>query len=298
MANLDSNPLANAVRVSLTTDQFPPALVRYIDDNKPDPLSLKQLQGWALEWKEEPKDFLKLDHLPFKPSHFLHGHLEIGGEYLVVSLPIVCAWLSGKNSPKTGQLYYSCHARARFWTQSELQQQQQQHGSSKVPDKIRSKMISRLREDAYISKLLLAKEQEPVLLAQAKISVDDHGGLEERVDVSEDPCEAIKRAVWSQAESPLEMVEILLQFPCLPTTIHNDTMTTTTPLAIRAKLRLLEDAMVDACEQEGEGEMLDDLKISADANTQNNNEDAKKEQNQHKTASKNNYSRKKRRGGH
>merc|ERR1719506_499809 len=34
------------------------------------------------------------------------------------------------------------------------------------------------------------------------------------------------------------------------------------PLADRTKLRLLEDAMFDACEREGEEELIDELRIS------------------------------------
>ena len=142
-------------------------------------------------------------------------------------------------------------------------------------EKIRSKMITRLRKDDYISKLLNDEDDNnnktptPVRLAQAKIQV--HGNdLEERVDVTENICEAVKRAVWSSAESPLEAVEVLMQFPCLPTTVH-ESLDAKTPLANRAKLRLLEDAMVDACEQEGDEEIIDDLKISSKEEGANGN---------------------------
>ena len=93
--------------------------------------------------------------------------------------------------------------------------------------------------------------------------------------VSEDICEAIKRAVWSSAESPLDVFEMLVQLPLLPIVEHasldpsknNGQKMTTTPLANRAKLRLLEDAMCDACEKEGDNELLDDLQISDTNNT-------------------------------
>jgi hypothetical protein len=183
-------------------------------------------------------------------------------------------------------LYYSCHAQARFWTKSEISDRNKSSASStndnnndddssaakkndKAQDKIRTKMMARLREDSYISKHLLLLPQQkddgktpPVLWAQANIQVDATD-LEERVHVSEDVSEAIKRAVWSSAETPLDVIELVLNLPCLPTTTTDKShIMTTTPLANRAKLRLLEDAMVDACEKEGEDDLIEDLKIS------------------------------------
>lgn len=293
-------------RVGLSSKWFQAALDRYIDDNKPDPLSRKQLEGWSLKWVDDEDDgddssgLIETnddkdggnntnDFLP-DPSHKVHGTLEIGGEYLVVILHVTCLWKAevvesqgGASSSSTqfGRFFFSCHATVRFWTKSELKENHDESGTDrvdrKVQDKIRSKMVARLRDDAYISKLFVEKKNKnssspqstdvPVgqLLAEAKIKYSA-GDLEERVSVSEDVCEAIKRAVWSSAESPLDVVEIILQLPFLPTPEHKlveaGSTIATTPLANRAKLRILEDAMCDACEKEGEGEMLDDLMIS------------------------------------
>jgi hypothetical protein len=92
------------------------------------------------------------------------------------------------------------------------------------------------------------------------------GHLEERVDVSEPVAEAIRRAIWSSSESSLDIVEFVLSMPSLPTMEHHTKTNTfaTTPLANRAKLRLLEDAMLDACEREGEDGLLEDLSINKD----------------------------------
>lgn len=229
------------------------------------------------------------------PSHQLQGTLEIGGDYLVVILRVSCRWKaviesqSGASSSSTqyGKIFFSCHAKARFRTKSELREKDNENGGTdradrKVQDKIRSKVLARLRDDAYICKLFVEKNDSSSqelfsvkedathsrgpLLAEAKIKYSALD-LEERVAVVEDVCEAIKRAVWSSAESPLDVVEIILQMPFLPTTEHKSEATTiaVTQLANRAKLRLLEDAMCDACEKEGDGEMLDDLKISEGA---------------------------------
>eukprot|EP00429_Kryptoperidinium_foliaceum_P020225 CAMPEP_0176032692 /NCGR_PEP_ID=MMETSP0120_2-20121206/16139_1 /TAXON_ID=160619 /ORGANISM="Kryptoperidinium foliaceum, Strain CCMP 1326" /LENGTH=277 /DNA_ID=CAMNT_0017366011 /DNA_START=59 /DNA_END=893 /DNA_ORIENTATION=+ len=265
-------------KVTLTSEAFKIALDRYIDYNKPDPLARQQLESWSLQWSDdnlgtdaksegsEGDDFLS------QPSHSLQGSLEIGGLYVVIRIQVVCMWKNdvdrdGKTT-QHGQLQFASHASARFLTKTELK-----HPDKKTKDKIRAKMVKRLREDAYVSKLLEAtagsasasKSTDQRLLAEAKIQFTP-SDLEERVTVSEDICEGIRRSVWSSAESPLDVIEVLLNLPFLPTTEHTasdkDSAVMTTTLANRAKLRLLEDAMCDACEKEGEDELLDDLKIS------------------------------------
>jgi hypothetical protein len=152
-------------------------------------------------------------------------------------------------------------------------------------------MLDRLRSDDYISKLLvhnnndINKEQQDYdsfpknssnELCQASICVQEQNHqLEERVHVNEVVAEAIRRAVFSTADAPLDVFDILCRFPLLPCqhqSPDNDrdagessqgttTTTTTTLLANRAKLRLLEDAMYDACENEEEEQVIDQLQI-------------------------------------
>jgi hypothetical protein len=104
--------------------------------------------------------------------------------------------------------------------------------------------------------------------------------LEERVHCNDQTAEALRRAVFSTADSSLDIFDLILCLPLLPTTtkVHaadaadadagdalsstSCTGTTTTGLADRAKLRLLEDAMYDACEREEEEELVQDLHIS------------------------------------
>lgn len=120
--------------------------------------------------------------------------------------------------------------------------------------------------------------------------------LEERVNVDESVLDGIRSAIYSHAEDNLDILELLLNMPYLPrnvggltfpnsndakgqcgeegedtneippasfTTDDTDTATTIiNELAQRAYLRLLEDAMFDACEKEGEDELLDDLTIT------------------------------------
>ncbi len=281
-------------QVRLSSDLFRKALDKYIDCNKPDPLSRNQLEGWSLQWHGSEEDQKDMDgDILTDPSHLLQGRLEIGGDFMVITLHTTCMWKATLNGEKAstqyGDFYFSCHATARFWTSSEMKNrgknnqeekeaiQLSDKKDQKIQEKIQAKMMTRLRNDAYISKLLVGSsidvnsQQSPskkglqrMLLAQAKIRFSPTD-LEERVTVSDDICEAIKRAVWSSAESPLDVVEVLLHLPFLPTTDHipsKENSIYSTSLANRARLRLLEDAMCDACEKEGEEELLDDLKIS------------------------------------
>lgn len=263
-----NNEQTETKRVTIT-DGFEEAVDRYIDENKPDPLSLRQLQGLSLEWKEQEA---ASNSCPFDPSHVLQGDLHIGGEHVLVTLKVVCAWKSDEN-PRHGSFFYSIHASARFWTKEEFKNRKSKDDedskSQKLRQKIHSKMVLRLRKDSYISKISSDddkednSQKESGLLAQAIIHVNE-SNLEERVDVSEHIAEAIRRAIWSSAETPLDVVELILQFPSLPTTIHTKGITGTTALANRASLRLLEDAMVDACEQAGEDQILEDLAIDSE----------------------------------
>ena len=108
--------------------------------------------------------------------------------------------------------------------------------------------------------------------------------LEERVNVHEESLEAIRKAILSHAEGNLDVLELLLSMPYLPRpgfagdgcTDNSDQSTYTKALysmAERAYLRLLEDAMFDACEKEGEDELLDDLNISDTKNDDSTEEE-------------------------
>ena len=115
--------------------------------------------------------------------------------------------------------------------------------------------------------------------------------LEERVNVDESILDGVRSAIYSHAEDNLDVLELLLNMPYLPriaggfifplcnnakgrggevgdhvsssfTSDDATTMTIINELAQRAYMRLLEDAMFDACEKEGEDELLDDLTIT------------------------------------
>lgn len=164
----------------------------------------------------------------------------------------------------------------------------QNRNDRKASKKLRAEMLKRLRSDHYIQRLFVDKkantDADSALLCEALIQQnlrsDDKGGgttnideLEERVNVEEGTLQGIKNAIFSKSEDNLDVLEILLNMPYLPRTSpppssdnekgdENAINQWPTKLADRAYLRLLEDAMFDACEKEGEDELLDDLKIS------------------------------------
>ena len=103
----------------------------------------------------------------------------------------------------------------------------------------------------------------------------------------------IKNAIFSHVEDNLDVFELLLNMPYLPRSSGRDgpldsavpsdlttqglepsTSKVCDMLGDRAYLRLLEDAMFDACEKEGEEEILDDLNISCGIAIENGDCDA------------------------
>ena len=312
------------IRISLTTDVFEQARERYLDEFKPDPLTKRQIQTVSLQWSDmttnstsaaaaagennntPSNDDDKSASSKRSKQSVIEGSLEIGGDYLVATIRAICQWTTNldDSTGKSGSLHFTLSTRCRFWTKSELKRRQSDEGvmasnnddeskeskkKDKVKEKLRSKMLPRLREDAYIAKLLTgADDGEPScptqagkgeayrVLAEATIRQDHHqqdqqhhvDKLEERVDVADDVVEGLRRAVFPSIESTLDLVELLLFFPYLPRTNYAFNATTT-PLADRASLRLLEDAMFDACEREGEDELIEDLSLSNEANDVN-----------------------------
>jgi hypothetical protein len=277
--------------VKVKTKWFQKAMDIYIDEFKPDPLVKRQLQSWTLEWKGDKKSSPP-EELSFAPSHALQGTLQVGGEHLLVFLKTECYWKPGEDSPQNGSLHFSLSAQARFWTALELAERQppmeeaNDKKEAKIQEKIRSKMVERLRADAYIGKLLLLDEDNDnyQLLAQTEIQKNDTG-LEERVNVSDPVAEGVRRAIFSSSVSVLDLVEVLINLPLLPCGQHQKSLSTTTPLADRAKLQLLEDAMLDQCEKEGEDDLIEELNI-ADDDTKKPEEEEEEEEIQDKRSKK------------
>lgn len=180
---------------------------------------------------------------------------------------------------------------------------------------VRNDMTRRFKLDPYIRRLLhhdqsssttkshtvneenkdinLEKEdaEHGTLLCEAMVQISHHQqkqqleNLEERVYVSDDALEGTRRAIVSQMDSNIALMEFLLLFPYLPKRSNHTTngivesprqqneesekssngekrYTDKYDLARRIVLRILEDVMVEECEKEGNDEMLDDLNIT------------------------------------
>lgn len=233
MTDNDSSPPEIKIhRIPLHTGLFEEALDRHLDVSKPDPLALRQVQKWILEWttKEDVNDVRS-------------GSLEIHGEHMVVTLSSKCTW----TSPDSGMLAFTLSARAQFQTKSEAKEAKKR---DKVANKVRAEIIKHLRDDDYIKSLLEDKDVG-LVLCEAHIQMCPGNELEERVRVDDNVAEGVRRCIYSQSEGTLSLMDLLVSLPFLPSV----------PLAQRAKLRLLEDAMVDACEKEGENELLEELTL-------------------------------------
>ncbi len=262
---------------TLSTDIFYASLKNFIDYNKPDPIARRQVESWEIKWSggdDIRKDVAADEHIDdidnwtkaarWRPEHCIEGTLEIRGDFVAVTLEMECLWADGDAAKKDrnmedGRLSFTCRLKSGKLIEKK-------ENEEKTERKIRKKMISRLRQDSFISQILEpgkeAKKPADLLLAKASIYVNaSKFEMEERVDVSQNAAEILRRSLWSSTTSCLDIVEVMLALPTLPCRSSNK-LETTTRLANRAKLRLLEDAMVDECEKEGEDQLIDDLKIS------------------------------------
>ena len=250
------------IRVSLSNEAFEKALLRYIDEQKPDPIQIKQIKRWTFHWQDDAEKTRLDEESSFIPTHAVSGELVVKGDYCAVTLSTESYW---EGDQQDGSLFFSCQATARFLAKSEVENASSKTKEEKRADsKIRRKMIERLRTDDYISKLLTATE--PLELCQATVQLkkdDPEAQLQERVSCSETTAEAIRRAIFSTSDAPIDVFDVVCSMPILPCTFHNQVLSETTPLADRAKLRLLEDAMYDACENEGEEELVEELQLEA-----------------------------------
>ena len=247
------------VRVTLSDEAFSEALQRYIDEEKPDPLQTKQMESWRMIWTNEDVDdplsfSTDIELASFTPSHILSGTLEVYGEYLIVTLRTLCFWLGDLSN---GSFRFTCHASARPIDTRET--------------KLQKSMKHRLSTDELIRKILIVPTtddsstatQELELFCSAfldtKSTLEQPSQMEERVYSGGPIAEAIRRAIFSSAESPLDVFDFFCRLPYLPSSHGTDV--DTTPLANRARLRLLEEATYDACDNEPDDELVEDLRI-------------------------------------
>ncbi|KAL7516820.1 hypothetical protein ACHAWX_001796 [Stephanocyclus meneghinianus] len=183
-----------------------------------------------------------------------------------------------------------------------------EHNETATNRKLRVGMIKRLQSDPLMRRLFVDDDNsslfadEGVLLCEALIqqnkersTLNDHeetGGTvecEERVNVDSESVEGIRSAILTHCEENLDVLELLLNMPYLPRgkflpcghgckdcPKSDETLSqeknALKSLSERAFLRILEDAMWDACEKEGEDEMLDDLVICEDYECERNSD--------------------------
>lgn len=208
MANETTETITTAnSSINLSLDDVSKAIDEYVDENKPDPLQLKQIRGWTFSFAVEQDD--KNHALVWKGEH--------------ANVIIHCDYTTTPHS-----LHFACHVEAVLTSKS-------------------AKIKNRLAKDDYIRKI-----NHKQLICQADI---DHtnDSMEERFFTDEEIAEAVRRAVWSTADR-IDIIDLLGRL-YLPSSSSGD-------LGNRARLRLLEDAMYDACEQEGEEELVEELQIS------------------------------------
>ena len=279
--------------IPLQTEAFVEALHGYIDQEKPDQLQKRQMEGWKMVWRQQQQPQSQTasaaatttkitEEVGFEPTHAVAGTLEWAGDHVVLTLTSRCYWCSGNNGKddddddtkeEDGSLFFQCLVSARFVEISN-------NDTSKTEAKIRTQMRERLQRDDYIAKLLPQRssknrkeassvaplQQQAVELCQASVTSNGSNHLEERVYCNEAAAEAVRRALYSTSNNgPIDVFELVCSLPLLPISTSTNTTAsigTTTKLANRAKLRLLEDAMYDACENEGEEELVQELRLS------------------------------------
>lgn len=207
-----------------STPQFVSCIREHVEANKPDPLARRQIEALEVSWND--------DEAPSRDGteEEVRGTLTLTGEHATVALRVECIWTTNRSSIRISQRGALVAA--------------------KHPSKSSAGMAARLAKDYYVRQLLLP-EKEEMLVAEATIRRAS-SELEERYRSSEEGLEALRLSLFSHSECNTSVLQFLLDMPWMPRTV----------LANRARLRLLEDAMVDACEKEGEDDLLEDLNIS------------------------------------
>lgn len=150
--------------------------------------------------------------------------------------------------------------------------------------KTQEKIVQKLSADYFIKKITSSKSclnDGGALLCEVEIKTntvsttighsDDQQCTEQRVNVESDILEAVRRASFSHMETNIDLISLLVELPWLSSSEVLDCYTLTgneeiaNELFERAALYLLEDALVDECDREGESELLYDLTIDEES---------------------------------
>ena len=310
MNNLEKSSSCNSVtqtqtHVSLSSDIFLQHYEQFFLEQKPDPLLLKQLQSLHIEWNEHglpyhAKTSIK-DDTATSAYTTTDGILTIMGEYTSVALQASCKWNVDVTSGIC-KMHFELHIESLFPSKIKGHPLSESISVTKrekrLQDKVRNGVMTRMETDPYIRRIINKKEK--VLLCDASIHfklsapAGEEGDadvanstmvpslsrrttyimdeLEERVYVSEEALEGLRRCMFSQMESPIFVMELLLAMPYLPQRSRSSNSGERMDdkfrrmLSERVVLRVLEDVMLDECEREGEDDLLSDLNISNETN--------------------------------
>jgi hypothetical protein len=312
--------------ITIKSFEFREALLSYFDAEKLDNLVTAQAENLSVQWHQHPcemvstssnSDSFMMTHISASNQSFpeegcrLQGQLSIANGYICVDLEARVLWkywsdqqnaygeeikksFCGTRSKPEYVLHFQLSASAEIIESVSVQ----------ISKQVGLKMKKRLQEDPYIRKLLSCSSSNTTNLARMPVCEaiieqkwpsennnlnisDSSPSIEERVDVSEEAVEGIRRAILSQSDCNLTIMEVLLTMPWLATSSTSvgfrsrhksilngwDTYLSSTSLDVfrsacdRAALRLLEDALLDACEREGEEDILEDLNLN-DAETE------------------------------
>ena len=248
--------------VELSQESFQKALERYLDDNKPDRHVREQMESWSFQWKPSKTEG-RLQALPFAPTHVVSGDLIWQGEYIRLNFNILCCW---EGTRKDGSIYFLCNAVQGEFCKAPKTDESLSEKEANAAKRVREKMVERLQSDDYIRKSI-NKDVEHQTFLEATVRIKSTGELEERVYCDENTAEAIRRGLFTTAENRLDVFDWMVSLPFLPSSAHQGQVGVTSPLADRVKLRCLEEATCDACDQEEEEVLVDELHISKKTKT-------------------------------
>ena len=262
-------------QLHLEDSEFEASVEKFIDEEKPDPLILQQIQSLSITWENSAIDtHIQSSTTSAEHDNHINGTLKIVGEYITMKLRTKCTWTGSDSLNKMHfelQTSFTMTPKPLWKRLRKGKAEESMQTNSKIEDRIRSKLVKKIKSDAVISKHL---DTEQSLLCDAYVQFQQCGTnqsnleeLEERVYVSEDTLAAIHQSLFPQSDSPIFVMEFLLNMPYLSTTDLKSSLSSSLEnrrkkLAQRVMLRLLEECMIDECTKEEENDLISDLCIS------------------------------------
>jgi hypothetical protein len=236
------------------------------------------------------------------------GTLTWTGEYVRIQLHCTSTWQEEEEQDKAGEdgkgsdMNNNAAAGTRFIAKCSVTKTILRDDLVDAQQvKLQTKLVQRWKQQQEVggtnaatsSSMLLLDHPDPVELFEVSIILGSSS--EERGYWHEAACAAIQTILYTTADSSLEVFEFIIRYlpmvlprstaPGTTGTNDDDSLnqtTTTTQLADRAVLRLLEDATYDACAAEDSDtaeESLADLGLQDEAEADDNNNDNKDEVN-------------------